>query len=140
MATLYNHFRDSYDGHEGVRGRADLSVVTYDLSAPLIVAGEESADEAAIRERSIELLFSKKDLKNADHRMAFNCILSSEEKLSGLWKNAAQYIIENRSRRCGEMVRRGQGKVQRRPSEPYREQPCLLLGGTAPAGEGLHRV
>ena len=82
LATLYNHFRDSYDGHEGVRGRADLSVVTYDLSAPLIVAGEESADEAAIRERSIELLFSKKDLKNSDHRMAFNRILSSDEKLS----------------------------------------------------------
>ena len=82
LATLYNHFRDSYDGHEGVRGRADLSVVTYDLSAPLIVAGEESADEAAIRERSIELLFSKKDLKNADHRTAFNRILTSEEKLS----------------------------------------------------------
>lgn len=82
LATLYNHFRDSYDGHEGVRGRADLSVVTYDLSAPLIVAGEESANEAAIRERSIELLFSKKDLKNADHRMAFNRILSFEEKLS----------------------------------------------------------
>ena len=82
LSTLYNHFRDSYDGHEGVRGRADLSVVTYDLSAPLIVAGEESADEAAIRERSVELLFSKKDLKNAGHRMAFNRILSSEEKLS----------------------------------------------------------
>lgn len=82
LATLYNHFRDSYDGHEGVRGRADLSVVTYDLSAPLIVAGEESADEAAIRERSIELLFSKKDLKNSEHRMAFNRILSSEEMLS----------------------------------------------------------
>ena len=82
LATLYNHFRDSYDGHEGVRGRADLSVVTYDLAAPLIVAGEESADEAAIRERSIELLFSKKDLKNADHRVAFNRILSHEEMLS----------------------------------------------------------
>lgn len=82
LSTLYNHFRDSYDGHEGVRGRADLSVVTYDLAAPLIVAGEESADEAAIRERSIELLFSKKDLKNIDHRMAFNRIMSSEELLS----------------------------------------------------------
>ena len=82
LATLYNHFRDSYDGHEGVRGRADLSVVTYDLSAPLIVAGEESADEAAIRERSIELLFSKKDLKKSEFRCAFSRILSSGEKLS----------------------------------------------------------
>ena len=32
--ALYNHFRDSYDGHEGLRGRADQSVVTYDLLAP----------------------------------------------------------------------------------------------------------
>lgn len=84
LSTLYNHFRDSYDGHEGVRGRADLSVVSYDLSAPLIVAGEESADEAAIRERGIELLFSKKDLKDAGCRAAFNCIMGSEEALNGL--------------------------------------------------------
>ena len=33
-------------------------------------------------ERSIELLFSKKDLKNTDHRMAFNRILSTEMLLS----------------------------------------------------------
>lgn len=84
LSTLYNHFRDSYDCHEGVRGRADLSVVTYELLAPLIVAGEESADEAAIRERSIELLFSKKDLKSAEHRMAFNRIMSSEQVLGDL--------------------------------------------------------
>ncbi|MDR0532158.1 MAG: DNA primase [Oscillospiraceae bacterium] len=60
---LYNHFRDSYDGHVGVRGNADQTITTYDLLAPIVVAGEESADESAIRERSIELLFSKKDLK-----------------------------------------------------------------------------
>lgn len=82
ISALYNHFRDAYDGHAGVRGRADLSVVTYDLAAPIIVAGEESADETAIRERSIELLFSKKDLKNADHRMAFNRLLPRETMLS----------------------------------------------------------
>ncbi len=79
--ALYNHFRDSYDWHEGVRGRADQSVVTYELLAPLIVAGEESADEAAIRERSIELLFSKKDLKKQEYRLAFNCITGNEETL-----------------------------------------------------------
>lgn len=84
LGALYNHFRDSYDGHDGVRGRADLSVVTYDLSAPLVVAGEESPDEAAIRERSVELLFSKKDLKDPNRRMAFNGVMSSEEKLSDL--------------------------------------------------------
>ncbi len=84
IGVLYNHFRDAYDGHEGVRGRADLSVITYDLAAPLIVAGEESADEAAIRERSIELLFSKKDLKNSEHRMAFNRIMVNADSISDL--------------------------------------------------------
>lgn len=98
LSTLYNHFRDSYDGHEGVRGRADLSVVTYGLLAPLIVAGEELADEAAIRERSIELLFSKKDLKPMEHRMTFNRIMSNETQLNDLGRtllNTALKIAPN---------------------------------------------
>ena len=37
LAALYNHFRDSYDGHEGVRGRADQTQATYALLAPLVV-------------------------------------------------------------------------------------------------------
>ena len=82
LAVLYNHFRDSYDGHDGIRGRADQSIVTYNLSAPLIVAGEESASETAIRERTVELLFSKRDLQNAIYRMAFNLLSSQEDSLS----------------------------------------------------------
>ena len=71
LAALYNHFRDSYDGHEGVRGRADQTQVSYTLLAPLVVAGEESPDESAIRERGMELLFSKRDLKDQTARAAF---------------------------------------------------------------------
>ena len=59
LDALLNHFRNSYDGQEGIRGRRS-GVVSYALLAPLVVAGEEAADEAAIRERSIELLFSKR--------------------------------------------------------------------------------
>lgn len=81
LNALYNHFRDSYDGHEGVRGRADQSSVIYELLAPLVVAGEESADEAAVRERSIELLFSKKDLKNTEYRRAFNKLCANADLL-----------------------------------------------------------
>ena len=58
--------RDSYDGHAGVRGRADQSAVSYELLAPLVVTGEESPAEAAIRERGMELLFSRKDLKSVE--------------------------------------------------------------------------
>jgi len=59
---LYNHFRSGYDWHQLQRGRSDQTVVKYDLLAPNVTAGEESPNEAAIRERSIELLFSRRDL------------------------------------------------------------------------------
>ena len=81
LNILLNLFRDSYDGHSAKRGRADLSVTEYKLLAPLIVAGEESADETAIRERTLELLFSKKDLKNPDCRQAFNRLSRREQAL-----------------------------------------------------------
>lgn len=82
LFALYNHMRTSYDGQEGVRGRADQTSVVYDLSSPLIVAGEESPDEASIRERSIELLFSKKDLKSPEHKAAFRRLQSIPDMLS----------------------------------------------------------
>lgn len=82
LAALYNHFRDSYDGHEGVRGRADQTQATYALLAPLVVAGEESPDEPAIRERGMELLFSKRDLKDPAARQAFGRLSSMQGALT----------------------------------------------------------
>ena len=81
QSILYNHFRDAYDGHEGIRGRADQQTVSYELLAPLIIAGEESADEAAVRERAIELLFSKKDLQCAEYKSAFRKLCAHEDML-----------------------------------------------------------
>ena len=83
LGWLYNHFRDTYDGHQGQRGRADQTIVYYDLLAPLVVAGEESPDETAIRERGIELLFSRKDLKPEDRRAAFGRLCAAPELLVG---------------------------------------------------------
>ena len=82
LAALYNHFRDSYDGHEGVRGRADQTQAAYALLAPLVVAGEESPDEPAIRERGMELLFSKRDLKDASARQAFGRLSAMQGALT----------------------------------------------------------
>jgi hypothetical protein len=56
--------------------------VTYDLLAPIVVTGEESADETAIRERSMELLFSKKDINNKSYNQASDWF-SSQENLLG---------------------------------------------------------
>jgi len=84
LGWLYNHFRDAYDGHQGQRGRADQTIAYYDLLAPLVVAGEESPDETAIRERSIELLFSRKDLKDEARRDCFSRLCAAPERLAGL--------------------------------------------------------
>lgn len=83
LSILYNHFRDSYDGHDGVRGRADQSIETYNLSAPIVVAGEEAASEPAIRERSLELLFSKKDIQAKSSYMESLNFLRCNERLLG---------------------------------------------------------
>ena len=84
LAALYNHFRDSYDGHEGVRGRADQTQVSYALLAPLVVAGEESPEESAIRERGMELLFSKRDLKDISARAAFARLTERHSDLTAM--------------------------------------------------------
>jgi len=78
---LHNHFRDAYDFHEGVRGRADQTAVVYDLLAPIVVAGEESADESAIRERSVELLFSKRDITRESGYLSNFVWLTNNEKM-----------------------------------------------------------
>lgn len=94
LDPLYNHFRNSYDGHEGQRGRADQSTVSYELLAPLMVAGEESADEAAIRERTIELLFSKKDLKNVDYRRNFHKLAACSQQLGCLGRSLLETALQ----------------------------------------------
>ena len=50
--------------------------------APLVVAGEESPDEPAIRERGMELLFSKRDLKDAAARQAFGRLSAMQSALT----------------------------------------------------------
>lgn len=61
-STICNLMRDSYDGHIAQRGASDLTVKHFDLRAPIILVGENEPEEAAIRERSLEILFSKTDL------------------------------------------------------------------------------
>jgi putative DNA primase/helicase len=93
LDALYNHFRNSYDGHEGVRGRADQSTVSYVLLAPLVVAGEEAADETAIRERSIELLFSKKDIKPEEYQANFKTLGTKTELLGSFGRSLLEMAL-----------------------------------------------
>ena len=127
--ALYNHFRDSYDGHEGLRGRADQSVVTYDLLAPLVVAGEESADEAAIRERSIELLFSKKDLKKTEYRDAFQRVTANERLLQDFGRTILDMALTVRSPEVAKWHKEGTGKFAKElPSRVINNLACCYAG------------
>lgn len=90
---LYNHMRDSYDGHAGLRGRADQTQVSYDLLAPLVIAGEQSPDEAAVRERGLELLFSKKDIHDAETREAFLRLAARPERLAGFGRGLLETAL-----------------------------------------------
>jgi hypothetical protein len=80
--------------------RADQTSVKYPLTSPLVVAGEESPSEASIRERSIELLFSKKDLKSEAHRTAFAKTLRNAGYTGFVWPFIARRGIEH----CGNDV------------------------------------
>jgi len=91
---LHNHFRGSYDQHQGIRGRADQTVKRYDLLAPLVVAGEESAEEAAIRERTIELLFSKKDLSNPEHERLFKQLTKQKKWLASFGRSLLDIALQ----------------------------------------------
>ena len=127
--ALYNHFRDSYDGHEGLRGRADQSVVTYDLLAPLVVAGEESADEAAIRERSIELLFSKKDLKKPEYRDAFQRVAANEKLLQDFGRTILDMALSVRAAEVAKWHKEGVGKFSKElPSRVVNNLACCFAG------------
>ena len=82
IAALSSHFRDSYDTHEGFRGRMNLTQVSYELLAPLVVAGEEAPEEPSIRERGLELMFSKVDLTDPVSMEAFRQITKEKQTLT----------------------------------------------------------
>lgn len=116
-------------GHAGLRGRADLSIVSYELLAPIVVAGEESAEEAAIRERSIELLFSKKDLKDTEHRRNLNHILAHERELEDFGRLLLHTALTIQSGEAFEWYNEGQKQFsQELPSRVVSNLACCYVG------------
>ena len=59
---LHRALRKAYDGEREFRGRPDQTTVEYDLSAPVVVAGEQSLDEGALMERIIAVEMSPNNL------------------------------------------------------------------------------
>ncbi|MCL2072084.1 MAG: DNA primase, partial [Oscillospiraceae bacterium] len=87
LKVLRNHYRETYDCSKGTRGRPDQTQNSYDLLAPIIVCGEEDADEGAIRERAFELLFARRDLKCSNRRKSFEWIKANSRHISALGRS-----------------------------------------------------
>ena len=63
--------RSVYRGGFTERGHADQSVSSYKMQAPVILSGESSVDEVAVRERAIYATFKKKSLNKKEYVDAF---------------------------------------------------------------------
>jgi hypothetical protein len=89
--NLHNSLRGAYDGLEGERGTADQGCKTYELTAPIVLIGEESPREPAVKERSIELLFSKMDIEN---RKAFGEAIESANSKYAIKNLGREVLLE----------------------------------------------
>lgn len=75
--------RNAYDRSPAERGRKDLSCKAIPLRTPLVIVGEESFTEGAIKERSNILYFTKANL-TAVRQAAFERLIARKEALYAL--------------------------------------------------------
>lgn len=75
--------RGAYDCQVAQRGRPDQSVVNYMRRAPIVVVGESSFDEPAVRERIVDVQFAKSD-RLPEHTKHFNSLCRKENLLNKL--------------------------------------------------------
>lgn len=64
MDEISDLLRNAYDRTPAYRGRPDLILNEYQPLAPIILVGEMGFDETAVKERSLEVLFSKANIKD----------------------------------------------------------------------------
>jgi hypothetical protein len=129
LNVLLNHMRNAYDGTDGERGRADQTSVKYPLTSPLVVAGEESPAEASIRERSIELLFSKKDLKPEAHRTAFIKLSAMPDTLAAFGRSLLDAALNTSAADVESWYKAGLAQFEPElPSRIRNNLACCVVG------------
>lgn len=77
--------RSTYDYQTSQRGRTDQSVVNYMRRSPIILVGESSFEETAIKERIIDVQFAKSD-RTEEHTKSYRVLSRREKSLNGLGK------------------------------------------------------
>jgi hypothetical protein len=88
LHTLQRYLRRIYGGEVEERGRADLTVSTYRLEAPVCVAGEARPDDPALADRLVSAMPNKNRLdEHPEHVEAFERLQAADLNLL-----AAPYI------------------------------------------------
>ena len=76
--NLLRYMRRAYKGEVEDKGRADQTVETYNITAPMAVLGEWNINQPAIMERVILIRFNDYVKKNKDSQEAFRIIKDLE--------------------------------------------------------------
>lgn len=77
----------AYDGQIKGRGRADQSIIQYNINAPIVVAGEQRLSERGHFDRCLMINFTPKTIKEKEYMKNFREL--EKEELSGF---AERYI------------------------------------------------
>jgi hypothetical protein len=84
--------RSVYDGHQTKRGKIDQTLNEYKIISDLLIIGESSFEERAIRERIIEIIFSKLTL-NKDFRLSMSKLKQKKDILHKLGNLVLLHVL-----------------------------------------------
>ena len=79
--SFFSLLRTAYDFGKDARGRQDLTTVQYDLSAPIVLDGEDSITDPALQERFVSVYLDVRDIST--HRGTINKIRTSDLRRLG---------------------------------------------------------
>jgi hypothetical protein len=129
LKAILNHLRDTYDKHEGMRGDSTLRLNKYELLAPVIIAGEQSPAESAIRERTIELLFSPNELENSDYEPAYNWICENKSTFESFGRTLLDVALKTTPEEANGWYKEGFERVKGNfPSRVTKNLACTYAG------------
>jgi len=94
MDEISDLLRNAYDRTPAYRGRPDLILNEYLPLAPIILVGEMGFDETAIKERSLEVLFSKANIRDEVIQGRFKLLKHRKRELRMLGRSLLNQALK----------------------------------------------
>lgn len=85
--------RDSYDGHGMRKGTSQQKVLEYQYRAPIILVGESGVDEKAVKDRSLEILFSISE-RQPLHTTHFQWLKQHQAVIQKMGRSMLGYVLQ----------------------------------------------